>query len=688
MALYERQDKKEASSQEERDDIEQMDSTPKPIKNDIQEPTIPDKTEMPEDQPTSTPAQPSNINSVEPKPEEKKHLGYLSSYLEPEKHGAKKQDGAANPWLNKSKQVKGKDKKASEIYSYDTSTDRHVGEKWHSDALINFFEDPTSFEDPTYLGFDILFLADESPLFNYDQIPPITNSVNRFISLYSSIKEVAEREQILQTFLTGFMDYFSVFGANASKPRKKHYVEQVDGLDKLSKKIVEYEKDIIEITLNEDVALRTQFLADLYNNLLYDYKSKKQIIPENTLRFNMLINIKDIRDFKTPNPDYNPNDPSSKAYVFTDRFGGTYTTYKLLDCNFDFVESQTHEGTMKIAGWSQFDQGNMNNTKLKIKYKSITKVTASILLDSDGQMRINNKDLNSLFADNDSFQTILMHQDHSRSNEIEENPEREMHQEPETQPPTSTVVIGDSSVNDVSLDIPVRVEQSEPGVLTENIGEDLSNISINDEAPTSPNLQLDQGDLTSNIGTDISCVHLDNEPPSGGKSASEGTAAGGVFGGVAAGIEVPIEVPSGENLIKDVASGLDLPTPDVFETGKNNLFGNLKDTFKDILYDAVDVVKKKLLNKFNEIRGELLSDIIKEIHSATGLPNMLGNVYSTDFRQLSIKNFANGLGNSMFNAAADAIGGAIMDKTDIFKQNAISDDSYLGDVDDIENNLK
>jgi len=296
--------------------------------------------------------------------------------------------------------------------------------QWPTDAVRNFLYDTSNggdfiqndkYQDPTYLGFDIMMIADESALFNYDYMRPNAASPMSFMIKYNNIVEIRQRASLLDKFIKELKQYFA-FSTDSDKTvlfNKRHYVQTIEGLDKLTNKIVEYEKDFIEITMNEDVSLRMQYLIDLYNNIIYDYRNKRGVIPENLLRFNMYIRIKDIRSFKVPNPFYDPDtSPQREKFLdslgaFSGEFGGAYTLYKLYDCQFDFVKSQTHEGSITIAGFNPFNQGNMNNTKIKIKYKSVSKVFESMLINDKEIVSINNYDLSSTVKQMNGYNDIL-----------------------------------------------------------------------------------------------------------------------------------------------------------------------------------------------------------------------------------------------------------------------------------------
>jgi hypothetical protein len=399
-----------------------------------------------------------------------------------------------------------------------------------SDALNDFlFSNNIKYQDPTYLGYEILLITDESPLFNYDRdINTLTRqSAQSFISKYGDLPDINNRAELLSEFQEQLKEIFlASTDINLTKLSRRHYVEMITGLDKLNEKIVKYGEDLIEITLTEDVSLRTQYLIELYNNLIYDYKNKRNIIPENLLRFNMIIKIEDIRDFKINNK------------IINNRDSGTFLVYKLNDCNFDFSASQSHEDSINLAGFNPFSQSNMNNAKFTIKYKSIEKIYESSLI-NETSIQLNNQKIESLVSDFDN----------------------------------------------------------------------------------SIYFQVNKKDLS--------------KP---------------------------------RNYITQKK------TPRKRQHKQNAYLNIIKDNAKE--------AAAGLKNKFNEIRGGLLTDIIEEVHDLTTLPDKLGNVYSTDFRQLSIQNFATGLANDLFDKAKNDVTGIIMNVTDPFKGKK-HDDSKLGSIDDI-----
>ena len=569
-------------------------------------------------------------NNTQPNNDRPNNSGYLTAYLEelPKSNLFLKSGTTSIPddaYFNDNKKMRNNnqilyDIPDSEIKEYDKSTDRTIirEKKWHTDALQDFLQELDELQDPTYLGFELIFVADESPLFNYDQGGELSdgkhNSALKFIQTYYNIPDVYFREAIIIEFLANLKQMFHVF-TNATDNQivnKRHYVEMITGLEKLTDRIVKYEESFIEVQLTEDVSLRTQYLADLYNNLLYDYRTKRYMLPENTLRFDLLIKIKDIRDIKVSRA----YDDGSVESTFLDSFRDTFTIYKLHDCNFDFVTSQSHEDTIKMSGWSTFDTGNMNNLKFKIKYKSISKVTKTDLITRKPISKmVDTHNLSSLSTTINNEANML---DESRSATQMNNNE------------TSSHDITQDSNNIYQSDVETREENPSPDV-------GLSDPkNINDEK--------------------------DKHAPSREK-----------------------ELSSEKNrVIKDDFRKKIKEKNPIKELGLKKL-DDLKKIGDKVLRNVTNGIKGKL----SAIRGALITDLKKDIYAGLGY-DRLGNVYSTNFRQMSIENFAKNLATDVIESALDS--SELMDLTNVsikaptidggFSQprTAFSKNDYLGAV--------
>ena len=88
---------------------------------------------------------------------------------------------------------------------------------------------------------------------------------------------------------------------------KTHYLHGVQGLDKLihhtgignegGRQMTDFGKDKLTFNISEDVGLNAGYLSAIYRTLLYWKKSGRQVIPENLLRFDMVIVISEVRKF-------------------------------------------------------------------------------------------------------------------------------------------------------------------------------------------------------------------------------------------------------------------------------------------------------------------------------------------------------------------------------------------------------
>jgi len=486
----------------------------------------------------------SNVDFIEP---EKKEIGYLENYLDHKLVEIKK-------FEESKKNIKEtphywKDIKDDKLYEYvveDSIDKENIKEKWPNDTLFDFLYSIDEYQDPTYLGFNLMIDKTESSMFNFDQGFDIgqASTALKFIQKYHNITEIAQRENILFTFLNQLTSIFQTLPAS-NNTNKKYYIQTITGLQKLNKPIIKYGDDILEITLNEDVSLRTQYLIELYKNLLYDFKNKREVIPENALRFNMYVKISDIRDFKVENPTYDPdNDNKREKFIkMIPNAGETALVYKLYDCNFVIDDSMiTHEDTISIGGWETFNSGNMNNVKIKIKYKSVSRVLKSNLIDKQYLVELNTHNLSGLYR-------------------------------------TGDVSFADMKHNN-----------------------DYKYLSLVENGTKKP---------------------LKNK----------------------------------KKTIKKIT--------EIQENPIDKFFNKKKDMVTKTLKKNIKTGKNELIAKFDEIRGQLITEIVSEVRDTTKLPKIYPeNIYSTDFRKLSIKNFTMGLASSLQND--------LLDENDIFSATDIT----------------
>ncbi len=251
----------------------------------------------------------------------------------------------------------------------------------------------SNFDDPTYLGFNVMFDTASSPLWNYGDYEAFSlttqgkNSVGSFLGKYSNIPDIANRMPIYLELLKTLDRYFNRTldeGFPQNRWKKAYYIETITGLDKLSSKMVKYGEDKINIALSEDVSLKTTYLAELYNNLIYSYKEQRYVMPENTLRFDLIIEVTDIRIFKLL---LNNSDGGLTSTINNDPPRIVYT---LQDCNFDFSKSIPFDAAISMAGYGSKASTTPAGLNFDIKYKSIKKEFKSSLIGATA-LTINNK---------------------------------------------------------------------------------------------------------------------------------------------------------------------------------------------------------------------------------------------------------------------------------------------------------
>lgn len=175
--------------------------------------------------------------------------------------------------------------------------------------LGSFLKTREDNEDPTMLGYDLMIDLPTSPLFN--------GAVENFIQQFQNTREISSRLQTIQEFKTQFYKFFKTNSpvsartgtnadANAATQAKVHYLKKITGLDKLveanlsndaKKSFVDYGTDFITLSLNEDVNQNMGYLSSLYKNLSWSRINGKQVIPENLLRFNLILSITEIRNY-------------------------------------------------------------------------------------------------------------------------------------------------------------------------------------------------------------------------------------------------------------------------------------------------------------------------------------------------------------------------------------------------------
>ena len=240
-------------------------------------------------------------------------------------------------------------------------------------------DDTDSFyEDPLFQSFDLIFDTKLSPLFN--------GEINNFFNLYSGAggSYLYNAWINYKKFVELFFKIFNGDGVSFEIKRNKvWYINSITGLDKLSAKIPNYETDKITITLSEDVSMLVNYMVDSYNNFVYNYSQQRYNLPDNFMRFKMMIRLADMRTMKLVNHFENPEHMYDKAAE----------VYTLYDCNFDFFNSKNFGDEVINGGFGVSKQDTPSTVKFDIIYKSIQKEFRTPLVKGERNTVVNNKDV-------------------------------------------------------------------------------------------------------------------------------------------------------------------------------------------------------------------------------------------------------------------------------------------------------
>jgi len=257
--------------------------------------------------------------------------------------------------------------------------------------LSGKYSDPMFFfQDPLFPIFDIVLDTRYSPLFIVESGTTYKYGLSKFLDDYGNIPAINARKKLHSEFLKTLYFLFNT-NFNQLERNKSYYINSIEGLNLLTKKMVDFEKDKITITLNEDLSMISSYLSNLYKNLAYSYKEQRYMIPANLLRFNMYIKISDVRNMSY----YIPEGDTGT----TTKFDKSYIIYVLRDCSFNFFDSKNFDDSLTVGG---FDAGKIDkpaSLKFDIYYKSIEIETENpLIMDSfengSSTLKLNNKDKN------------------------------------------------------------------------------------------------------------------------------------------------------------------------------------------------------------------------------------------------------------------------------------------------------
>ena len=255
----------------------------------------------------------------------------------------------------------------------------------------------TSLDDPTYLGFSLLFDI-TSPLFNGATTgnPGITDgeqspapSADGEINVaFGSINEItqssggssfpvsasaigylnkigeAQRAEYLKAFIQGLQEIVNT---------RPYYFQTIGGLVEGWGKSINFSEDpYTGSTANEGIAigcleaidLKMTALFNLYRLACYDVRMKRFVLPKNLMRFSVYVSVHEIRKFKTVIKTVGAENQRSGEATTADHVNENTSEvkFKFSECIFDSAASgKVFDGVTNVGG-------NITTTEMKWSY--------------------------------------------------------------------------------------------------------------------------------------------------------------------------------------------------------------------------------------------------------------------------------------------------------------------------------
>lgn len=180
-------------------------------------------------------------------------------------------------------------------------------------------------EDPTVMGFNLFF--------DFDFQSPLLNVTSEGENAYNYLLAIGEPERAakLRDFRDRLQHLISV---------TPYFFKKVSGLSSIYKleKGISMEKDRkITIDTFESIDQRIGSLVNLYSEICYDFVYRRMILPVNMRRFNVVVVVSEIRNFRTVVSKM-LNSKTQYDYVDLAPYIDTYA-FRYKNSEFDFTES-------------------------------------------------------------------------------------------------------------------------------------------------------------------------------------------------------------------------------------------------------------------------------------------------------------------------------------------------------------
>lgn len=240
----------------------------------------------------------------------------------------------------------------------------------------------TSLDDPTYLGFSLLFIPN-SALFNGAEGNTEVGLTGGFANIADTLSNKTESavgylERIGETKRANYLRAF-VQGIQLINRSRPYYFQGIEGLSDAWNKTVDIAMDPfmgsgdegITIGCLEAIDLKISALFTLYKMAVYDSKYRRFILPKNLMKFDVYVSIQEIRKFNTFRSRREENVAAAQggsSKLFSSNFVNENTsqiTFKFLDCEWDLSSSGIVFDTVSNS------EANVTSTQIKFSYSNI-----------------------------------------------------------------------------------------------------------------------------------------------------------------------------------------------------------------------------------------------------------------------------------------------------------------------------
>jgi len=259
----------------------------------------------------------------------------------------------------------------------------------------------TALDDPTYLGFQLMFdpfsplLAGAGvgdPSISNTDLPasdgngnlgslasqfgiPNTSEVSPGVGYDKSSSAVSYLEKIGEKTRAKYLRAF-VQGLQEINRTRPYYWQTIEGIDEAWAKATDFSLDPftgsapgagITIGCLEAIDLKLTALFSLYKMAVYDVQYKRFILPKNLMRFDCYVYIQEIRKFKTVRNWLTTLDPSNNG-ADTAQYTNENTSqvgFRFMDCMWDIAATGKVFETVTNTG------GTVATTSIKFGYSNI-----------------------------------------------------------------------------------------------------------------------------------------------------------------------------------------------------------------------------------------------------------------------------------------------------------------------------